>query len=440
MPVAASASTYDRRAVFSWSLYDFANSAFTTLVVTFIYATYFTKGIASDEVTGTGQWSLAVTVTALTVALLSPYVGAIADRGGYRKRFLLISTVTCIGATILLFFPQEGEVFFALAVFVIANVAFEMANVFYNAYLPEIAPQDKIGRISGYGWALGYLGGLLCLVVALFALVQTETPLFGFSTEGGENVRATTLLVAGWFALFGFPIFIWVKDRAVAPLPKGENVIRMANRQFVNTFNEIRQQYRQIFRLLVARLVYNDGLVTIFAFGGIYAQGTFGFETTDIIIFGIVLNIAAGAGAFLFGFLDDKLGGKTTILVSLAGLFAASVLAVLATSQTAFWIAAIFVGLLAGPNQSASRSLMGRFVPPAKENEFYGFFAFSGKATAFMGPLLLGQFTTLFDSQRAGVATVLIFFAIGAVLLLFVNEKEGVALAKRPVDLDTDDV
>ena len=438
MPVAATAPSYDRRAVFSWSLFDFANSSFTTLVVTFIYATYFTKGIAADEVTGTGQWSLAVTLTALTVALLSPYVGAIADRGGYRKRFLLISTVTCIAGTVLLFFPQEGEVFFALSVFVIANVAFEMANVFYNAYLPEIAPQSKIGRISGYGWALGYLGGLLCLVVALFALVQTETPIFGFSTAGGENIRATNLLVAGWFALFGLPIFFWVKDRAVAPVSNGENVIRMANRQFVNTFNEIRQQYRQIFRLLVARLVYNDGLVTIFAFGGIYAQGTFGFETTDIIIFGIVLNIAAGAGAFMFGFLDDKLGGKTTILVSLVGLFGAALLAVLATSQIAFWIAAIFVGLLAGPNQSASRSLMGRFVPPAKENEFYGFFAFSGKATAFMGPFLLGQFTTLFDSQRAGVATVLIFFAIGAVLLLFVNEKEGVALAKRPVDLDHD--
>ncbi len=429
-------ATYDRRAVSSWAFYDFANSSFTTLIVTFIYATYFTKGIAANENLGTEQWSIAVTITAVIVAVLSPYLGAIADRGGYRRRFLLATTVVGVLGSIVLFFPQQGQVLFALTVFIIANVAFELGMVFYNAYLPDIAPPQKIGRISGYGWGLGYLGGLLCLVVALFAFVQTETPLFGFSTENAENIRATNLLVAAWYALFALPIFIWVKDRPTPGLPKGENIIRMANRQLANTFNELRRQYRQIIRLLVARLIYNDGLITIFAFGGIYAQGTFGFETEDIIIFGIVLNVAAGLGAVGFGFLDDILGGKTTIMISLVGLFAAAVLAVLAPSATWFWVAAIVVGLLAGPNQAASRSLMGRFVPPDKETEFYGFFAFSGKATAFMGPLLLGQFTTLFDSQRAGVATVLLFFLVGGLLLLRVNEKEGIDLAKRSVDLD----
>ena len=390
--------TYDRRAVLSWAFYDFANSSFTTLVVTFIYATYFTKGIAANENLGTEQWSLAVTITAIIVAVLSPYLGAIADRGGLRRRFLLATTVVGVLGSIVLFFPQQGEVFFALTVFTIANVAFEMGMVFYNAYLPDIAPPEKIGRVSGYGWGLGYLGGLVCLVIALFAFVQTETPLFGFSTEGAENVRATNLLVAVWYGLFALPIFIWVKDRPSPRLPKGENIIQMANRQLANTYNELRRQYRQIIRLLVARLIYNDGLITIFAFGGIYAQGTFGFSTEDIIIFGIVLNVAAGLGALAFGFLDDILGGKSTIMISIVGLFAAGLLAVLTTSQTLFWVAAIGVGLLAGPNQAASRSLMGRFVPPDKETEFYGFFAFSGKATAFLGPLLLGQFTTLFDS------------------------------------------
>ncbi len=428
--------TYDRRAVLSWAFYDFANSSFTTLVVTFIYATYFTKGIAANENLGTEQWSLAVTITALIVAVLSPYLGAIADRGGHRRRFLLATTVVGVLGSIVLFFPQRGEVFFALAVFTIANVAFEMGMVFYNAYLPDIAPPEKIGRVSGYGWGLGYLGGLVCLVIALFAFVQTETPLFGFSTEDAENVRATNLLVAFWYGLFALPIFIWVKDRPTPRLPKGENIIRMANRQLANTYNELRRQYRQIIRLLVARLIYNDGLITIFAFGGIYAQGTFGFSTEDIIIFGIVLNVAAGLGALAFGFLDDLLGGKSTIMISIVGLFAAGLLAVLTTSQTLFWVAAIGVGLLAGPNQAASRSLMGRFVPPDKETEFYGFFAFSGKATAFLGPLLLGQFTTLFDSQRAGVATVLLFFLVGGLLLMRVKEKEGIELAKRPVDLE----
>ncbi|MFQ5572105.1 MAG: MFS transporter [Rhodothermales bacterium] len=432
--MALSSPTYNRRVIFSWAFYDFANSSFTTLVVTFIYAAYFAKGIAPDEDLGAARWSNAVSITALIVAVLSPYVGAIADRGGYRKRFLLISTVVGVAATSLLFFPQPGQIFFALSVFVVANVAFEMGMVFYNAYLPDITPQDQIGKVSGYGWGLGYIGGLLCLIIALFAFVQTETPLFGFSTENGANIRATNLLVAVWFALFAIPIFLWVKDRPAPPLPKGQSVLRQANRQLVNTFHEIRQQYRQIFRFLVARLIYNDGLITIFSFGGIYAQNVFDFELADVIIFGIVLNVAAGLGALAFGFLDDFLGGKSTILITLAGLFCAGLLAVLTTSRMWFWAAAIVVGILLGPNQSASRSLMGRFVPAAKETEFYGFFGFSGKATAFLSPALFGGFTELFGI-RAGMATVLLFFVVGGILLLRVNEKEGIELAQRPVDL-----
>ena len=434
--MAASSSKTDIKAVIGWSLYDVANSAFTTLVVTFIYAFYFTQEIAESENVGTGQWSIAVTVTALVVAVISPYLGAIADRGGYRRRFLMISTVVCVTGSIALFFPQEGQVFMALAIFTVANIAFEMSMVFYNAYLPDVAPPDKIGKISGLGWGLGYLGGLACMVIALVALVNTETPVFGFATDNFENVRATNLLVATWYALFAVPLFLWVKDDPAPALPKGESIIRMANRQFINTFKEIRQQYRQILNLLIARLIYNDGLVTIFAFGAIYAGGTFNFTFEEVLVFGIALNTAAGAGALAFGFLDDKLGGRTTILISLIGLFSASLLAVLTPSKTGLWIAGIVVGIMAGPNQAASRSLMGRFVPPAKETEFYGFFAFSGKATSFLGPALLGLFTTLFDNQRIGVATILIFFLVGGLLLLRVNEKEGITLAQQPVELE----
>lgn len=418
-----------RKVVFSWALYDFANSSFTTLIVTFIYATYFTKAIAENETVGTTQWSLAVTASAIIVALLSPYLGAIADRGGYRRRFLLLSTVVGVLGSVLLFFPGEGQVLLALSIFAIANVAFEMGLVFYNAYLPDIATPDKIGRVSGFGWGLGYIGGLLCLVVALFAFVQTDSPILGFSTDGGENIRATNLLVAVWYGLFALPIFLCVKDPASATRPKGENILREANRQLIGTFNNIRSQYRQILRFLIARLVYNDGLITMFAFGGIYAQGTFGFSTEEVIVFGIVLNVAAGIGALAMGYLDDWVGGKQTIYISLVGLIGFGLLAVLTSSVTWFWVSGIGMGILIGPNQSASRSLMGRFVPKEKETEFYGFFAFSGKATAFMGPLLLGWCTLLFDSQRVGVSTVLLFFVVGCYLLHRVNEKEGMAMA-----------
>lgn len=421
---------YDRRAVTAWCLYDFANSSYTTLVVTFIYATYFTKGIAANEVVGTELWSRGVTLTALAVALLSPYVGAVADRGGYRKRFLFISTAVCIAGTVLLFWPGPGEIYQALLWFVVSNVAFEMGNVFYNAYLPDIAPPARIGRISGYGWGLGYVGGLLCLVLALLLFVNPEEPLFGLSKETGAHVRGTNLLVAVWFAVFSVPLFLFVRDRPVRAMPAAGNLIRSATRQLSTTFHEVRR-YRQIFRLLLARLFYNDGLITIFAFGGIYAAGTFGFTTEDIIVFGIVINVAAGLGAFLFGFVDDRIGGKPTILISIALLFVATLLATLATSPLLFWVAAVLIGLCAGPNQAASRSLLGRFVPLDKENEFYGFYAFSGKATAFMGPFLLGLLTGLFESQRAGVASVLLFFVVGGLLLLRVDERAGAAVAGR---------
>ena len=415
----------NRKTVWSWALYDFANSSFTTLVVTFIYATYFTLEIAENETDGTSHWSVAIAITAFVVAVLSPYLGALADRGGLRKKFLVISTIICVAGSILLFFPQKGQVGFALAVFVITNIAFEMGNVFYNAYLPDIAPAKQIGRISGYGWGLGYVGGLLCLVAALFGFVQTDTPILGFGTDNGEHIRATNLLVAAWFALFSVPIFFWVKDRKHPRIPNARTLIRQANQQLSSTFLEIFQRYRQVLRFLVARLVYNDGLITVFAFGGIYASTTFGFSTEKVIVFGILLNVSAGLGAFAFGYVDDKLGGRTTIVLSLVGLIGFGLIAVLTRAEMLFWVAGLGAGLLAGPNQSASRSLLGRFTPEGKRNEFYGFFALSGKFTAFLGPLLLGLVVQATGSQRWGMATVILFFVAGLILLLRVNEKDG---------------
>lgn len=398
--------------------------------MTFVYATFFAKGIAPDETTGTNLWSTGITLSAIIVALLSPFLGALADKGGYRKRFLGIATVVCIAASIALFFPQKGEVYFALTVFVIANVAFEMANVFYNAFLPDIAPLEKIGRVSGYGWALGYAGGLLCMVAGLFLLVQPDPPLFGLDASTDQHIRATNLLVAAWFALFSIPMFWLVKDRKVANPPPAGQLVRGAMEDLKRVFNEVKK-FRQVFRLLLARLIYNDGLVTIFGFGGLYASVVFDFTVSEIIVFGIALNLAAGIGAWAFGFMDDKLGGKPTILASLVGLVLAALVAVFTTSVFWFWVSGIGVGLLAGPNQSASRSLLGRFTPPKHENEFYGFFAFSGKFTAFLGPFMLGKLTLLFDSMRAGIAVVVLLFVVGGFLLLRVDEKEGVASSGR---------
>lgn len=426
----------NRRAILSWSLYDFANSPFTTLVVTFVYATYFAEAIAANTIEGTALWSLAITVTAVIVALTSPILGAIADQGGYRKTFLVAFTLISAAATAALYNVLPGQVTAALILFVVANVTYELAIVFYNAYLPGLTTASNIGRVSGFGWGLGYFGGLLVLVFALIALVQPDAivgllgeaglsadgPWFGFSIENGENVRATNLLVAVWYIVFSIPIVLWVRQEYTAPRPARE-VMRDSIAQLVNTFREIRK-HREAVKFLLARLVYNDGLVTIFAFGGIYAAGTFGFEFADVIIFGIVINLAAGAGAIAMGYLDDRIGAKKTIIVSLLGLILAAIIGVFAPSAPMFWVAGILIGIFSGPNQSASRSLMGRYVPNGMENEFFGFFAFSGKLTAFAGPALLGLVTSLAESQRAGMAVVIMMFVLGLMLLIAVREPE----------------
>ena len=412
----------DRRAIASWALYDFANSPFTTLVVTFVYARYFTEAIAANSIEGTALWGYAITTTAIIVALGSPVLGAIADRGGYRKRFLLIATLVSAAATAVLYGIVPGQVIAALAVFVVANVAYELATVFYNAYLPDLTTSANIGRVSGWGWGLGYFGGLLALVAALAALVMPEMPWFGFSTENGENIRATNLLVAIWFLIFSLPLFLSVRDRR--PPASGEaSIIRQSFAQLATTFREIRK-HRETAKFLIARLVYNDGLVTIFAFGGIYAAGTFGFSVTEVLVFGIVINLAAGIGALLMGYIDDWIGARKTILISLLGLIVAAIIGVFAVNEAWFWLAGVMIGIFSGPNQSASRSLMGRYVPPGMENEFFGFFAFSGKLTAFIGPFLLAFVTDISDSQRVGMAVVIMLFIIGLMLLIAVREPD----------------
>ena len=420
----------NRLKIISWCFYDFGNSAFTTLVVTFIYSTYFTKSIAENEIDGTFLWSNGIAISAIIVALFSPLLGAIADKAGYRKQLLVITTLSSILATTLLFFPHEGQVLFSLALFVIANVNFELGSVFYNSYLPEIANKEKIGRISGYGWGLGYCGGLICMLIAMLVFISPNDPWFGFSKDTGSNIRATNLLVGIWFLLFSLPAIFFLDDNRVFQRKNFFSLLSTSIQELKTTFNEIRN-YKNTVRFLIARLIYNDGLITIFAFGAVYAAGTFDFTFNEIMIFGIILNVAAGLGALIMGHLDDILGGKRTIQISLIGLMFATTLAVFTESKSLFWLSGIIIGLFAGPNQSASRSFMGRLTPKGKINEFYGFFAFSGKFTSFLGPLILGLLTKYFSSQRMGVSVVFFFFFIGLILMSRVKEPKRLVDSKH---------
>ena len=423
-----------KRTIFSWSIYDFANQPFTTIILTFIYSTFFVDFIAPSGELGAVMWGRAVAISSLVIALLSPIMGAIADNGGYRKIFLIFWTWVCVIFSILLYFPLKGEVILALSFFCIANIGFEMGGVFLNAYLPEIAPKEKIGRISGYGWSFGYVGGLIALAISFIVFISPENPVNPLNgkllnLDSGEHIRMINILIGIWFAVFSIPTFLFLKDKDKNNTLNNRELIKSAFISLNKTFKEIKA-YKETLKFLLARLVYNDALITIFAFGGIYAKQVFDFTFNEIFLFGIVLNVTAGIGALAMGFLDDILGGKKTIQISNVGFIIACTLAVIApdlnNGRFIFWIAGSMIGIFSGPNQAASRSLMGRMTPKNKENQFYGFFAFSGKATSFIGPLLFSTIVSLTDSIRLGLAIVSILFLIGIILLNNVNEKQGI--------------
>ncbi|WP_419161283.1 MFS transporter [Candidatus Palauibacter sp.] len=411
-----------RREIVSWAMYDFAHSAFGTLVVTFIFSAYYAQAIASDPIQGAIWWTRAVNASAIITALLMPVVGAIGDFGGLKKRFLLIATLVCVALTAGLFRMGPGDVWIAALVFVGASVAYESMQSLANAFLPELSTRENMGRISGLGWGLGYFGGLLCLIPAL-GMVSGWLP-----EEGGLNVRATSLLAAGWLLVFSIPTFVFLRERQPRRRAAVGTYVRMGFGRIGDTAREL-GRYRQAVRLLVARLVYNDGLATAFAMAAIFAAAEFGMETADLLVLGIVVNATAGASAIGFGFIQDRIGGKRTIAITLVLLMVATALAFFARTPGVFWAAAILLGLMVGPNQAASRALLGSFVPKSKQGELFGFYAFSGRLSSVLGPLSYGLILGATGSHRWAIASIIVFLVVGLVLLARVDEKEGVELA-----------
>jgi UMF1 family MFS transporter len=301
-------------------------------------------------------------------------------------------------------------------------VAFEIGMVFYNALLPTLVPTSHVGRVSGWAWGLGYFGGLGAMVLMLFVFLRMEGPPFGLDKEAAENVRIAGPLVALWLVLFCLPLFLWTPDPAGRGLP-AMAAVRGGLIVLARTLRAL-PQHGQLARFLLARMIFTDGINTLFAFGGIYAAGTFGMSVPEVITFGLVLNATAGAGAFAFGWIDDKIGAKPTILIGLFFIVAIGVPLLLVQTTLWFWILGSALGIFFGPVQSASRSMMARMTPPGMESEMFGLFALSGKATAFIGPWLVGLVALSYGSQRIALATVIPFLVIGGLLLLTVREPD----------------
>ncbi|MBX6376023.1 MAG: MFS transporter [Acetobacteraceae bacterium] len=411
------------RKAFAWALYDWANSAFPTVVSTFVIAAYFARGVAPDPVTGQAQWGWMQTAAGFAIALLSPVLGAVADAGGRQRMMLLLCTLVAAGATALVWFarPDPAWTLWALVCVGVATVAFELGTVFYNAMLPRLAAPERIGRLSGLAWGLGYAGGLACLGVALFVLVRPDPSPLGLDRGAAEHVRATALLVGAWMLAFGWPVLVALPDLPRALRPTWGEAARAGLRDIAALLRTLPGN-PTLLRFLLARLFYTDGLNTLFAFGAIFAAGVFGMGIEEILAFGIALNVTAGLGAAGFGLVEDRLGSRRTVLLALGALVAIGAALLAVEGKTGFWALALALGIFFGPAQAASRTLMARLAPPGEEAAYFGLFALSGRITAFLGPAVLALVTAATGSQRAGMATVLVFLAAGAAILATLRE------------------
>jgi UMF1 family MFS transporter len=446
-----SARPASRAALFGWIMFDWAAQPYFTLVTTFVYAPYFAAALAPDPARGQALWGFTQSAAGLVIAVFSPILGAIADASGRRKPWIAAFGALLVAGSAALWFgaPGGGGVTLALIAFAVAGIGAEFATVFNNAMMPTLMPPERLGRLSGSGWAAGYVGGLVSLVIVLgFLAADPQTgrtllgspPLFGLDPAMREGDRATGPLTAAWFVIFVLPMFLFTPDRPdKAPIRRA---VGLGLATLGSTLREL-PRHRDAALFLLANMIYADGLVALFTFGGIYAAGTFGWGTIQIGIFGILLTITGAIGAFAGGWLDDRYGPRRIILASLAILIAsaAAILTVDAdriafvavtpptpggglyasASERAYVVLGLLIGLAAGPLQAASRTQLVRVAPAGRQTQFFGLFALSGRVTSFLGPLLVGAVTAATLSQKAGMAVLIVFFATGAALLLRVG-------------------
>jgi UMF1 family MFS transporter len=413
LPPSDDASPATRWQVFTWALYDFGDTAFYVIIMTVGFPLYFKEVVAEGSRNGDLLWGTAFSLSMLIVAIMSPVLGAVADSGAGKKRFLAIFTGLCILATSFLFGVTGGMVAAGMILLVMANVGFQASMVFYDAFLPEISTDRTYGRVSGYGYALGYAGSLatLALVYPLYA--------GGFAAENLHNIRLSFLISAALFLVFAVPMFFALVDRQrTMRLPR--NFIQVGFGRLVETFREF-PRYRNVARFLISYFVYIDGVNTIIVFSSIYARETLHFGMTDIVMLFAAIQTSALLGSVLFGILADHAGHKFTLTITLLIWLGLVIAAYFIHDRFTFFMLGIVAGLALGSSQSTSRSLLTEITPAEKKTEFYGFYSFFGKASAIAGPFVFGLISSMLN-QRTAILSVGFFIITGLVLLQRVAE------------------
>ena len=405
--------------IFNFALYDFANSAFTTIIITFIFATYFAKQIAPNPILGQSYWGWTVGVTGFLVAIIGPIAGSFADKKNKRVFFIRFFSLLCILFTSLLWFskPSSSYLLYTLLIVGIANFFYELSLIFYNSLLKEVSMGKNLGKSSGFGFALGYVGGIIILLISIKLFIDNETLPFGLTKVDSQNIRAIAFLVSIWFLIFSVPfLFFAIKENK-----------KKIKRKFSSNFQDIKMliwngKLSILGKFLIARMLYADGLNAIIVMGGIFAVGVFNLEIKDLLKLSILMNITAFIGACVGGIANDKFGSKVVIIFSLIGLIFSSIFILFTFSTSIFFLLAAINGLFIGPIQSASRVVITNMLNKNNQGKGFGLFATSGKLTSFLGPLLVSTVTFLTASQRIGFSAAIILLLAGLIILLNIKK------------------
>lgn len=393
-----------RKTIFSWTLFDFANTGFYVVIITLIFQKYFVGVIAEGNA---AYWGRTISASMLVTALIGPLLGSIADAYGRKKFFLGIFTGLCVAATAGMFFTGPGTVALAVALLIIANLGFEGGTVFYDALLPEISSEEYYARVSGYGFAMGYLGSLVILVVVL-PLLQNE--------PSDATIRSTFLIAAAWFALFSIPLFMVVKEQGKRQ-PIHAGVISEGYRRLLDTLRHIRK-YQAITRFLLAFFIYNDSILTVIVFSATFADQVLKMQTDQLIYFFMIVQSTALVGSLLFGQITNRIGARQVLVITLLIWIGVVVWAYTVQTATEFFMVGGLAGIGLGASQSTSRAMMALLTPYDKKTEFFGFYdGFFGKASAIVGPLIFGEVARVYD-LRTAMLVVGGLFLIGIVMVL----------------------
>lgn len=406
-----------KRTIVAWSLWDWGSASFNAVVTTFVFTVYLTSSSFGPEEVTSARLGTALLVAGIIVAVLAPVIGRITDAAGRRKTWLGINTAVVVISTALLVFVAPGEQYLLLGLVLLAigNVAFEFASVSYNAMLSQISTNSNVGKISGFGWGMGYLGGIVLLALILVGFIFPDVGWFGVTSENGWNVRLAMVLAAGWFAVFALPVFFAVPEIAPTASPgQPRRSIVSAYGQLFRSIAELWRNARHTLFFLIASAVFRDGLAGVFTFGGVIAALSFGFDSSTVIIFAIAANVVAGGATILVGLFEDRIGAKPVMLTSIVLMVVCALLVFLLNplGGWVFWVFGLMLCVFVGPVQSASRSYLSKLIPPGREGEIFGLYATTGRAVSFLAP---AAFTL---SVAVGGATIFGILGIAVVLLV----------------------